>query len=162
MTLPRLTPRHIPAAAARRRRGRRRRGDRGSVLMLVPAGLLIVLVLASIAVDMTLVHLRQRQAVDLAAAAANDAATAAADPASVRAGDFRVDLGSAEQVVGRIVGASELADDIVGTPVVRPTDGGGVEVEISLYADYIFAGVVPGSPDGMTVTGTASAAAVAP
>ena len=44
--------------------------------MLVPAGLLIVLVMASIAVDMSLVHLRQRQAYDLASAAANDAATA--------------------------------------------------------------------------------------
>jgi hypothetical protein len=144
------------------RRKRRRRGDHGSVLMLVPAGLLIVLVLASIAVDMTLVHLRQRQAVDLAAAAANDAATVAADQGRVRAGEFRVDIATAERVVGQIIGASELAGDVVGPPVVRSTGDGGVEVEISLFADYIFAGVVPGAPDGATVTGTASATAIEP
>jgi Flp pilus assembly protein TadG len=138
------------------------RTDRGSVLMLVPAGVLVVLVLASIAVDMTLVHLRQRQAVDLAAAAANDAATAAADQGRARAGDFRVDLATAERVAARVVGASGLADDLVGSPVVRPTGDGGVEVEVALYADYIFAGVVPGSPDGTTVTGSASAAALEP
>jgi hypothetical protein len=44
---------------------------------------------------------------------------------------------------------------------VRVTED-GVEVEISLYAEYIFAGVVPGSPDGLTVTGTASATADTP
>ena len=33
--------------------------------MLMPAGLLVVLILASIAVDMAIVHLRQRQAHDL-------------------------------------------------------------------------------------------------
>ena len=58
--------------------------ERGSALMLMPAGLLIVLVLASIAVDMSLVHLRKRQAFELAAAAANDAATAGVDQGRVR------------------------------------------------------------------------------
>ena len=110
------------------RRGRRRaapggsdqRGasDRGSVLMLVPAAVLIVLVMASIAVDMSLVHLRQRQAHDLAA-------------------------------------------DLVGAPEVTVTPD-GVEVSVALEADYIFAGVVPGAPDGRTVRARASAAAPTP
>lgn len=136
-------------------------GDRGSVLMLVPAGLLIVLVMASIAVDMSLVHLRQRQAYDLASGAANDAATAALDPASVRSNDVVVDRDLAEAVADRIVTASDLSADIVGAPVVR-VEGGRVEVEISLRAEYIFAGVVPGAPDGMTVTAVASAQAARP
>jgi hypothetical protein len=135
--------------------------DRGSVLMLVPAGLLIVLVMASIAVDMALVQLRQRQAHDLAAGAANDAATAAADQAALRTGDVLVDGDRAQAVVAQIVAASELAPQVVGTPRVSVA-GGRVEVEISLYADYIFAGVVPGSPDGLTVTATASAVAEPP
>jgi hypothetical protein len=135
--------------------------DRGSVLMLVPAGLLIVLVMASIAVDMALVQLRQRQAHDLAAGAANDAATAAADQAALRTGDVLVDGDRAQAVVAQIVAASELAPQVVGTPRVSVA-GGRVEVEISLYADHIFAGVVPGAPDGLTVTATASAVAEPP
>jgi hypothetical protein len=129
--------------------------------MLVPAGLLIVLIMASIAVDMALVQLRQRQAHDLAAGAANDAATAAADQAALRAGRAAVDSDRARTVVARIVAASELAPQVVGTPRVR-VDGGRVEVEVSLYADYIFSGVVPGAPDGVTVTATASAIAEPP
>lgn len=138
-----------------------RRGDRGSVLMLVPAGLLIVMIMASIAVDMSLVQLRQRQAHDLAAGAANDIVTAAADQALLRSGRTAVDPDAATAVLGRIVATSDLAPHVVGTPVVRVTDG-TVEVEISLHADYIFAGVVPGSPDGTTVTARASASAAAP
>jgi uncharacterized membrane protein len=137
------------------------RDERASVLMLVPAGLLIVLIMASIAVDMSLVQLRQRQAHDLAAGAANDAVTAAADQSDLRSGDYRVDPEAAAAVVEQVVAASELAPDVVGSPTVRVTPD-GVEVEISLYADYIFAGVVPGSPEGLTVTATASASADTP
>ena len=138
----------------------RRRVDRASVLLLVPAALLIVLVMASIAVDMSLVHLRRRQAYDLAAGAANDAVTAAADEGSLRAGGYRVDPDRAQQVVERIVAASDLAPDVAASPTVRVT-GDSVAVEVSLYADYIFAGVIPGTPDGTTVTASASATAAA-
>ncbi len=129
--------------------------------MLVPAGFLVVLIMASIAVDMALVQLRQRQAHDLAAGAANDAATAAADQASLRAGTHVVDADLAQVVVERIVAASDEAPDVVGSPRVTVADG-RVEVEVSLYADYIFSGVVPGAPDGLTVTATASAVAESP
>jgi hypothetical protein len=138
----------------------RRRVDRASVLLLVPAALLIVLVMASIAVDMSLVHLRRRQAYDLAAGAANDAVTAAADEGSLRAGGYRVDPDRAQQVVERIVAASDLAPDVAAPPTVRVT-GDSVAVEVSLHADYIFAGVIPGTADGTTVTASASATAAA-
>src|SRR5690606_26756706 len=109
----------------------------------------------------SLVHLRQRQAYDLASAAANDAATAALDPASVRSNEVVVDHDLAEAVADRVVTASQLSADIVGAPVVR-VEGGRVEVEISLRAEYVFAGVVPGAPDGMTVTAAASAQVARP
>ena len=143
------------------RRGARPRTDRASVLMLVPAAMLIVLVMASIAVDMALVQLRQRQAHDLAASAANDAATAAADQGALRAGRYVVDPESARGVVGQVVAASDLAPDVVGAPAVRLTPE-GVEVEVAIYADYIFAGVVPGAPDGRVVRATATATAGQP
>ena len=154
----------IPAAA---RAGREhdagavtRDGDGGSVLMLVPAAVLIVLVMAAIAVDMSPLHLRQRQAHDLAAAAANDAATAAADQAALRGGDYVLDEDVAGRVAAAVVEASDRPE-IAVAPQVRIV-GEVVEVEVALEADYIFAGVVPGAPDGRTVRATARATAVGP
>ena len=140
---------------------RRRADERGSVLMLVPAGVLIVFVLASIAVDMSLVHLRKRQAFDLASAAANDAATAGADQAALRSGSYVIEPDSARSVVDDVVGASELAPHLAAPPSVTVT-AEGVSVELALEADYIFAGVVPGAPDGTVVAASATAVAEAP
>jgi hypothetical protein len=143
----------------RPRRGRvRPAADRGSILLLVPAAFLVVMILASIAVDMSLVHLRQRQAHDLAASAANDAVTAAANHSSLRHGQIQLAQADAEVVIARVVAASDLAPQVVGTPVVRIRPD-TIEVELSVRADYIFAAVVPGAPDGTTVTATASASA---
>jgi hypothetical protein len=138
-----------------------RQRDRGSALMLMPAGLLIVLVLASIAVDMSLVHLRKRQAFELAAAAANDAATAGVDQGRLRTThDYVLDPERARAVVEDAVAASELAPQLARPPVVTVT-ATGVRVELALEADYIFADVVPGAPDGTEVTASATATAVA-
>jgi hypothetical protein len=136
--------------------------DRGSALMLMPAGLLIVLVLASIAVDMSVVHLRKRQAFELAAAAANDAVTAAVDQGRLRTThDYLLDPERARAVVADVVAASEVAPELAGPPVVTVT-AAGVRVELVLEADYIFADVVPGAPDGAEVTASATATAAAP
>jgi hypothetical protein len=137
------------------------RDDGGSVLMLLPACVLIVLVLASIAVDMSLVHLRQRQAFDVAAAVANDAATAAADPRSLRSGQFQLDPATAEQVVRDGVAASDLAPHVVGRPDVD-VDGDTVEVSLTVAAKHLFSGAMPGAPDRTLVSATTSAAARAP
>jgi len=131
------------------------------VLILVPACLLILLVLASIAVDMSLVHLRQRQALDVAASAANDAVTAGADPVALRSGVFHVEPAAARRVVARTLAASQLAPHLAGPPRVV-VDGETVEVSVTLRADYLFTAVMPGTPDATTVTATASATAVSP
>ena len=142
------------------RRSDMRRDDHGSALMLMPAGLLIVLVLASIAVDMSLVHLRKRQAFELAAAAANDAAAAGADQGRLRSGSYVLDPDVTRSVVEEVVAASELASELAGPPFVTVTDD-GVRVELAVQADYIFAGVVPGAPDGTVITASATATALA-
>jgi hypothetical protein len=135
--------------------------ERGSALVLMPAGLLIVLVLASIAVDMSLVHLRKRQAFELAAAAANDAATAGVDQGHLRTTQaYVLDPERTRAVVADVVAASELAPHLAGPPVVTVT-GAGVRVELALEADYILADVVPGAPDGTVVTASATATALA-
>lgn len=137
---------------------RRRPGDRGSALMLLPAGVLIVLVLASIAVDMALLQLRQRQAFDLASSSANDAVTAGVDRAGVRSSRYVLDRAATRAAVERSIAASELAPDLAAPPDVT-VGVDTVEVTITLAADYVFAGVVPGAADGTTVTATASATA---
>jgi hypothetical protein len=137
------------------------RDERGSTLILMPAAFLIVLVMASIAIDMSLVLLRQRQAADLAAAAANDATTAgAADPRGLGANRFAVSAGRAQAVVDRIVAADELAPLVVGRPVVV-ADGDQVEVSLDVRAELIFAGVIPGAPDEMVVHARATSRGVA-
>lgn len=129
--------------------------------MLLPAGVLVVLVLASIAVDMALVQMRQRQAFDLAASAANDAATAGVDRSGLRVGTYLLDPAATEASVERSVAASQQATHLAAPPEVVVTPD-TVEVTITLSADYLFAGVVPGAADGTTVTATASATAESP
>ena len=135
--------------------------DRGSVLMLMPACVLVVLVLASIAVDMALMHLRQRQAADAAASAANDAVTAGVDPRSLRQGDYRLDPAEVRAVVDRTVAASEAAEHLARPPDVA-IDGETVEVELTVEAEHLFTGAIPGASRTTLVTARASATAVAP
>jgi len=67
-------------------------GERGSALLLVPAGVLIVALLASIAVDSTAAFLAQREAEAAASSLANDLVSLALDEASLRhRGSYRVD-----------------------------------------------------------------------
>jgi hypothetical protein len=127
--------------------------------MLMPAGLLIVLVLASIAVDMSLVHLRKRQAFEVAAAAANDAAAAGADQGRLRSGSYALDPEVTRAVVDDAVAASELAPHLAAAPVMTVTDE-GVRVELAVEADYIFAGIVPGAPERTVISASATATAV--
>ena len=71
-----------------------------------------------------------------------------------------IDPAAARRVVTAVVQSSELAPNLLGANVAVTPEG--VEVTIALDADYIFAGVVPGAPDGRTVWARASAAAPTP
>lgn len=137
----------------------RRPSERGSVLMLMPAGVMIVLLLGAIAFDLSLVFLRQRQASSLAIDVANDVATAALDEAAFRRdGVFRLDPERAESLGVELVGASDLRAivEVVEVDVVGPDE---VTVRVVLQVDYVFARAIPGSSDGTTVTASATAVA---
>lgn len=140
---------------------RARRSDEASALMLMPAGLLVLLLLASVAVDMSLVHLRHRQALDVAGSAANDAVTAAADPGQLRQGVYRIEPAEAQRVARRTIAASDLAPHLVGAPRVL-VDGSSVEVSLRVEAEHLFTGALPGAPESAVVTATVSASAVEP
>lgn len=146
------------------RRGRSSQGSRGSVLLLVPAAVLVVLVLASIAVDFTVAFLGERSLADLSASAANDAATAAVDVEHLRAtGEFRLDQARAEQVVAATLAASSTPVDIESVLVtVTSVDGEpAVSVRLRGTVGYLFAKALPGAPDTATVEAAAVAVAVA-
>lgn len=144
----------------------RRRGERGSVLMLVPAAVLVLFVLGSIAVDSAIAFMAQRELTAAAAAAANDAAAAAmSDEAFYRGGGGReagsvdIDDDDARRFVEAALRAREpkgVAD--VAWDVEAP--GRQVCVTVTGRVDYVFAKGVPGGPRGTTVTGRAVATAV--
>lgn len=132
--------------------------DRGSILFLLPACIVIVLILASIAVDMSLVQLRQRQAAAVAAAAADDAATAGTDVVELRQGNYVLDRKAVAAVVDRTIAHSDVASHLAGPPELD-VEGDAVRVTLSVTADYLFSGVIPGGSDSAVVTATASATA---
>ncbi len=114
----------------------RRRSSRGSVLMLMPAAVLIVLLLGAIAVDSAIVYLGQRQAYNVAFDAANDAAGAGFDPEIAReSGEIVYDLDRVETLAADAVAASSISDlQLVSTSV----EDGIVEVTVEIEIDHLF------------------------
>jgi hypothetical protein len=140
----------------------RRDRERASVLMLMPAGVVVVLLLGAIAFDLSLVFLRQRQASSLAVDVANDLATAALDEMAFRAdGVFRLDPARAEDLGTRLAAASDLADQVREVDV-EVVESDTVTVRVVLEVEYVFARALPGSADGTTVTASATAQAADP
>lgn len=91
------------------------RTERGSALMLMPAGVLIVLVLGALAADSAILFLGERELADLTAAAANDAATAAISEASFyECGRLELDEERA-YAVAATVAAARVSDAVTLT-----------------------------------------------
>ena len=118
--------------------------DRGSALALVPAGFLVLVLLASLAVDSALAYLGQQQLHDALAAAANDAVTAGLDNASFyRQGSLVLDPAAVAQTVCASVAAqhdSGLHDMTLSVAI----DGDSVRVAGSAVVDAVFGRAIPG------------------
>jgi hypothetical protein len=131
--------------------------DRGSSLMLWPAAILIVLLLASIAFDFSVILLGRRELRWAAESAANDAATFGLDQAVFRqSNEITFDQGRLEEAVARSIHARDLRFELVGDPRVEPM-GDAIRVTISGRVPYLFADAFPGLPDSEVVTVTAQA-----
>lgn len=134
--------------------------DRGSALMLMPAAVLIMLVLAAIAMDLSLVQVARRELVAGAEAAANDAVTYGLDETRYRRGDgYQLDPSRARQAVALALVARGLADDLTQPPRVVAT-ATAVEVSLAMRVDFVFARALPGVAHHTTVAATGSAVAV--
>jgi Flp pilus assembly protein TadG len=123
-----------------------RRSQVGSVLILVPAAVLVLLLLGAITVDFSIAYLARRQLQDAASAAVNDAAGAALDQARLRGGDGRtaLDPAVAVEVARASLGASVHPPLRLSAPPTVVVDGDRVTVVVEADAPYVFAPVVPG------------------
>jgi len=135
------------------------RRERGSILLLMPAAVLVLLALAAVAVDASLAFLAEREVANAAAAAANDAAGAALrDSDFYREGRVVIDPSLAEAVASRSVDArSERYLHDVRVDV--ETDGDRVRVTVSGRVDYLFSSALPGGPHHADVQASATATA---
>jgi Flp pilus assembly protein TadG len=134
--------------------------QRGSSLLLFPAGVLVMMVLGAITVDSSIAFLGERELAGATAAAANDtAARALSDRAFYNRGVVSLDEALAREVATAVVRRSLDADRFhdLRVSVLVSAGGQGVVVTASAEVDYVFAGAVPGAPDRARVAATSTA-----
>lgn len=133
--------------APRREPAPRGAGEKGSTLVLVPAAVLVLLILAALAIDSAVTFLGQRQLASACFDAANDAATLALDPrvaAGSNAGPAAIDQGVA-QSVGDAAAARLNHNYMVNAHCYASVDAQGA-VHMHGVADVrlVFAPALPG------------------
>ena len=136
--------------------------ERGSVLLLAPAAVLVVVVLGAIAVDLSIVFLGEREAVSLAVAAANDAATAALNEDVFREhGTFELDEARARRIVVASLAAASTELEDIEFDITFPTVEGepAIRVVVRGTVRYVFAPAIPGTPHRAAVEASATAVA---
>lgn len=134
--------------------------ERGSVLFLVPVGLLIVVLLGAVAVDLGNVWLQQRRLADAADAAANDAATYGIDIGLLRAEGVveldrtRTEAAARHSVAGQLLPAG--ATIVTIDPFAVSAEGNpAVTVVIESQAELIFGRLVRNEGIAIRAAGTA-------
>ena len=118
--------------------------ERGSVLMLVPAGFLILVTLAALAVDSANDYLAQQQLHDSLAAAANDAVTAGlSNQTFYSAGAVSIDSGAAGRVVCLTV-AAQSDQELRGLQLRMAVNHTAVRLQGTATVDAVFGRAIPG------------------
>lgn len=135
---------------------RRYADERGQSVLLMPAGFLILVLLAALVLEAAALHLRQRQLIDLADSIANDAIAYGFDVDEFRAtGEIVIDEDRARSIVGDEIAIS-LLPDATGALDVVETDPPTVEVVLQMDHTYIIGGsFFGGISDTLTATGRA-------
>lgn len=136
------------------------RRENGTVLMLMPAAVLVLLVLAGIAFDYAHLFLAKRELSSVAEAAANDAVTFGVDQASVRTGHgYVLDERLVEQSVAASLATSARDLRLVGEPTIELLSPSTVRIRLTATIDYVFTRAFPGARTSEVVTVEAVAAA---
>jgi hypothetical protein len=136
--------------------------------MLMPAAVLVVIILGAIAVDLSIVHLGEREASAAASAAVNDAVTEGVDQDRLYAtGAYALDPGAVAETIRVSLAAQEQSGrdlEVVAGPTLTDSDGDGatdtVTIRVRMTVDYLFARSIPGAPEHTTVEAEATATAV--
>ena len=122
--------------------------------MLMPAAAMVIVVLASIAIDSAAVYMQQRELYNAADAAANDAATYGVDLEYLRAsGEIRLDPDRVRMVVEASLAAQRLP--LTAAPAIELVDARIVQVELQRSVDHVIARLRPAV--AVTVRATARA-----
>ena len=118
--------------------------EKGSVLMLVPAGFLVLMLLAAIAVDSAVAYQARNQLHDALTAAANDAVGGAVDsPSFYTHGSVVLDTAAVASIVCRSVEAQDLGP-LHGLRLGLAVSGDAVRVTGQATVDAVFGRFVPG------------------
>lgn len=128
--------------------------NRGSVLLLFPSAVLIVIVLAAIAVDSAIAFLAQREVANAVAAAANDASSVGVGNRTFyEGGSVDIDPTTAVQLAeDRVAGALDgtrfegLQVEVTVVPAASTGCPPRVRVAASARVDALFANALPGGP----------------
>ncbi len=115
---------------------RTRTSDRGTVLLMFPAALMVMVVLGAMVIDVGYTTIRGRELRAVAASAANDS-LAALDIAVLRAtGDVVIDEGAARRIVAQAIALGPLPDaQIVDIEI----EGFEIAVTLRLEIDLVMA-----------------------
>ncbi len=137
--------------AADNRHAAVRAAERGSVLMLMPAAVLVVVILGALAVDRAVIFGAQRDLVATAQAAANDGAGMGVAVAELRDdGEVRTDRARIDRAVTLALSGSD------GLESVRwSIEGDLLVVRLERRVELVFAKGVPGADATQVVTATA-------
>ncbi|CAB4927668.1 MAG: hypothetical protein F2837_02375 [Actinobacteria bacterium] len=137
-------------------------GERGSVLMIMPAAFMILLVLGAIAVDLTAVRVGQRSLLSSATDAANDAVTVGLDEGAFRSGDgYRLDPERVRGAVYAVLFAKGVLNHLTSAPTIVIHPDRSVTVRLEGRVEHIFAKALPGASDPVPVHAEATARVVA-
>jgi Flp pilus assembly protein TadG len=136
-------------------------GDRGNVMMLMPAAVLVMIILASIGADLSHVHMARSALNDLAMTTADDVVTRGLSIDALRsrqpryAGDSPKEQAIADEHVSDF--STETLQDVRCAGITRSTDGRTVTVTCTATVEHIFGKGIPGAgaPMPLIATGTA-------
>ena len=121
--------------------------DRGTVLLLLPSSVVVILVLAAIVLDFGLAHVRIQELRSVAASAANDVIGAVDADALRSTGDITFDLDIAENLAEAAIAAGPLpAAEVESISMTRDAQNRWeIAVTVSATVEYAIAPALPGS-----------------
>lgn len=121
--------------------------ERGTVLLLFPSSVVVILVLAAIVLDFGLAHVRIQELRAVAASAANDAIGGLDADALRTTGDIVFDLDIAENLAEAAVAAGPLPDaEVESVSITRDAQNRWeIAVTVSVTVEHAIAPALPGS-----------------